>query len=167
MVFPPPMDSTMKSSAALFLQAAMVLTGLGALAFLLWEPHLEGRNAQATTFEIYFKDPFLAYVYVGSTPFFVALYRAFGLFGHARRNRAFSQVTVDALRTITHCAMAIIGFVAVGVVIIIVFGDKEDRPAGLFMSLLVTVAAGVVAAVAARFARKLENALRQSEGQRG
>jgi hypothetical protein len=63
------MDRTMKRSSALFLQAAIVLIGIGALAFLLWEPHIEGRNAHATTFEIYFKDPFLAYVYVGSIPF--------------------------------------------------------------------------------------------------
>ncbi len=50
----------------------VVFLGIGALGFLLWEPHLEGRNAHATTFEIYFHDPFLAYVYVGSIPFFVA-----------------------------------------------------------------------------------------------
>ena len=145
----------------------MVLIGIGALAFLLWEPHIEGRNAQATTFEIYCQDPFLAYVYVGSTPFFVALYRAFGLFGHVRKNRTFSQVTVDALRTIKRCAMALIGFVAAGVVIILVFGDKEDRPAGIFMSFLVTVASSVIATVAAMFARNLQKALRQPEGSRG
>ena len=80
----------MKRSPALFLQVVVVLFGLGALACMLWEPHLEGRNAQATTFEIYFNDPFLAYMYVGSTPFFVALYRAFRLFGHVRQSGAFS-----------------------------------------------------------------------------
>jgi hypothetical protein len=57
---------SMKSSSALFLQVVIVLMGIGALGLMLWEPHLEGRNAHATTFEIYFKDPFLAYVYVGS-----------------------------------------------------------------------------------------------------
>jgi hypothetical protein len=133
---------------------------------MLWEPHIEGRNAHAATFEIYFKDPFLAYVYVGSTPFFVALYRAFGLFGHVRKNGAFSQVTVDALRAIKHCAIAIIGFVAVGVVFIIMFGDKDDRPAGVFMSFLVTFASSVIAIAAAMFARKLQNSLRRSEGSR-
>ncbi len=145
----------------------MVLIGIGTLTLLLWEPHLEGRNAHATTFEIYFKDPFLAYVYVGSTPFFVALYRAFGLFGHVRKNGAFSQVTVEALRAIKRCAIALIGFVAGGVVIIIMFGDKEERPAGLFMGLLVAVASSVIAAAAAMFARKVGNALRRSEGGRG
>ncbi len=145
----------------------MVLIGIGTLTLLLWEPHLEGRNAHATTFEIYFKDPFLAYVYVGSTPFFVALYRAFGLFGHVRKNGAFSQVTVEALRAIKRCAIALIGFVAGGVVIIIMFGDKEERPAGLFMGLLAAFASSVIAATAAMFARKVENALRRSEGRRG
>ena len=157
----------MKSNSALFLQAATVLVGIGVLAFMLWEPHIEGRNAHATIFEIYFKDPFLAYVYLGSTPFFIALYRAFGLFGHVRKNGAFSQVTVDALRTIKRCAIALIGFVAVGAVFIIMFGDKDDRPAGVFMSFLFTIASSVIAIAAAMFARKLQNTLRLSEGSRG
>jgi hypothetical protein len=154
----------MKSNSALFLQAVIVLIGISALAFLLWEPHIEGRNAHATTFEIYFKDPFLAYVYVGSIPFFVALYRAFGLVGHVRENGAFSQVTVDAVRAIKHCMMVFIGFVAGGVVFIIMFGDKDDRPAGIFMSFLVAFPSSVIAIAAAMFARNLQNALRRSEG---
>ncbi len=157
----------MKASSALFLQVAIVSIGIGALGLLLWEPHIEGRNAHATTFEIYFKDPFLAYVYVGSTPFFVALYRAFGLFRHVRQTGAFSQVTVDALRAIKHCAIAIIGFVAAGFVFIIMFGDKDDRPAGVFMSFLVVFASSVIATGAAVFARNVQNTLRRSEGNRG
>jgi len=151
----------MKSSTALFLQVAVVLVGIGTLVLLLLEPHLEGRNAHATMFEIYFKDPFLAYGYVASTPFFVALNRAFGLFGHVRKNGSCSQVTMDALRAIQRCALAIIGFVAVGVVFIIIFGDKDDRPAGFLMSFLVTLAASVIAATAARFARKVQKSLRR------
>ena len=154
----------MKSSSALFLQVVIVLMGIGALGLMLWEPHIEGRNAHATTFEIYFKDPFLAYVYVGSIPFFVALHRAFGLFEHVRRNGTFSQVTLNALSTIKRCAMAIIGFVAGAVIIIILFGDGEDRPAGVFMCLLVTVAASVIATAAAMFARNLQSGLSRAEG---
>jgi hypothetical protein len=53
----------------MFLQVVIVLIGIGVLAFMLWEPHVEGRNAHATVFEIYFHDPFLAYAYIGSIPF--------------------------------------------------------------------------------------------------
>jgi len=154
----------MKGTTALFLQVAVVLMGIATLTFLLWEPHVEGRNAHATTFEIYFKDPFLAYVYIGSIPFFVALFRAFRMFGHVRETRAFSQGTVDGLKAIKYCAMAVIGFVAGAVVFIIMFGDPDDRPAGIFMSFLVTFASSIIAVAAAIFSRKLINTLSRSEG---
>lgn len=150
---------TMQPSLALFLQVIVVLLGLGISGFLLGEPHLEGRNAHSTIFEIYFKDPFLAYVYVGSIPVFVALFRAFGLLGNVRKNGRFSQASVTALRTIKRCALVVIGFVAGAVAIILIFGDREDRPAGIFMSLLVTLCSGAIAILAAKVARNLQSAL--------
>lgn len=155
----------MKRSSALFFQVLIVLLGLATLGFMLWEPNLEGRNAHATVFEIYFKDPFLAYVYVGSLPFFVALTRAFGLFGEVRRHGAFSPATLHALRTIKRCALVLIGFVVGGVIFILRFGDGEDRPAGIFMSALVVLAASLIATAAALFARHLKRALRRAEGE--
>src|SRR3954454_7417693 len=100
----------MKRSSTRFLQLVIVLIGIGALALLLWEPHVEGRNAHATLFQIYFNDPFLAYAYVGSIAFFVALYQAFKLLGHVRRGEVFSQRPVKALRTIKYCAISLVGF---------------------------------------------------------
>ena len=148
-----------KSSYALLLQLALVLLGVGILAFLLGEPHLEGRNAHATTFEIYFHDPFLAYVYVGSIPFFVALYRAFGLFGDVRRNGTFSTTTVAALCTIQRCALVLLGFVAGGIIFVAAAGDADDRPAGFVMGLFVALVTGAVATAASIAARKLQRAL--------
>src|SRR5438045_7502296 len=101
-----------KRGSTAFLQGVIVLVGLAALALMLWEPHLEGRNAHATPFEIYFKDPFLAYAYVASIPFFAALFQAFKVLGYTRENKVFSQAAVKAMRTIKFCAIAIIGFVA-------------------------------------------------------
>jgi hypothetical protein len=149
----------MKRSSTIFLQAIVVLLGLGTLALMLWEPHIEGRNAHATLFEIYFKDPFLAYVYTASIAFFVALYQAFKVLGYVRQNRTFTQTTVKALRTIKYCALTIIGFVAGAVIFILMFGDGEDRPAGVFMCLLTTFASIVIATAAAMFERILQNAV--------
>jgi hypothetical protein len=73
----------MKKSSTIFLQVVIVLIGIGALALLLWEPHIEGVNAHATLFEMY-SDPFIALVYIGSIPFFVALYQAFKVLGICR-----------------------------------------------------------------------------------
>ncbi len=72
----------MRKSSTIFLQIVIVFIGIGALALMLWAPHLEGRNVDATTFEIYFKDHFLAFAYIASIPFFVALFQAFKLLGY-------------------------------------------------------------------------------------
>ena len=148
----------MKRSSTIFLQVVLVLISIGVLAVMLWEPHIEGRNAHATLFEIYFKDPFLALVYVGSIPFFVALYHAFKVLGYVRQNKTFSQATVNSLRIIKYCALALIGFVAVSVIFMI-GGDREDRPGGTFMRILVTFPSIVVATLAAMAERILQNAV--------
>ncbi|MFO0912067.1 MAG: DUF2975 domain-containing protein [Pirellulales bacterium] len=149
----------MTRSSPIFLQAVVVLIGVAALGLLLWEPHLEGRNAQATVFQIYFHDPFLAFVYLGSVPFFVALYQAFRLLGYAGQNRVFSPAAVQSMRTIKYCALAIMAFVAVGEVIILITGDPDDRPAGVFMGILITFGSTVIATAAAMFERILQSAV--------
>jgi hypothetical protein len=148
----------MKRSSTAFLQTVIVLIGIGALALMLWEPHIEGRNAHATPFEIYFKDPFLAYAYVASIPFFAALYQAFKVLRYAGQNKVFSQAAVKALRTIKFCAIAIIGFVAVGEVFIM-FGNSDDRAGGVFMGILITFGSIIIATAAATFEWILQNAV--------
>jgi len=143
----------------IFLRAVIVLMGIAALAFMLWEPHIEGRNAHATPFEIYFKDPFLAYAYVASAPFFMALYQAFRMLGNIGQNKASSQTTVKALRTIKLCAVTIIGFVAVGEVFIILCNSGDDRAGGVFIGVLITFGSVVVATAATMFERILQNAV--------
>jgi hypothetical protein len=147
----------MKRGSTIFLQVVIVLVGIGALTFLLWEPHVEGVNAHATVFEMYFNF-FVAFAYIASIPFFVALYQAFKLLGYAGQNNVFSQKAVNALRTIKYCALVIIGFVAVSVLFMI-GGDRDDRPAGTFMRILVTFPSIIVATAAAMFERILQNAV--------
>ena len=90
----------MKRGSTIFLQIVILLVGAGVLAFLLWVPQVEGRNVNATQFEIYFKDPFLAYIYLAFVPFFVGLYQGFKILGYARRDEIFFQGSVRALRII-------------------------------------------------------------------
>ena len=149
----------MKKSSIIFLQVVIVLIGIGALALLLWEPRLEGRNAHATNFEIYFNDPFLVLVYVGSIPFFAALYQSFKLLGYAGQNKIFSQAAVKSLRTIKYCALAIIGFVVVEEVFIMLNHGNDDAAGGVFMGVLITFGSIVVATAAAMFERILQNAV--------
>jgi len=145
----------MRKGSTIFLQVVIVFIGIAAIVLLLWEPHIEGRNAHATLSQIYFHDPFLAYAYVASIPFFVALYQAFKVLGYARENKIFSQPAVNALRTIKYCATAIIGFVALGE-IFIMLGDSDDRAGGVFMGVLITFGSIVIATAAAVFEKLLQ-----------
>lgn len=151
----------MKRSSTIFLQIVIVLIGIGALALLLWEPQIEGVNAHATNFEIYFKDPFLALVYAGSIPFFIALYQAFKVLGYVGQNKVFSPEVVKALRTIKYCALAIIGFVVAEEIFIMLMNNRDsDNPgAPVFMGVLITFPSLVVATAAAMFERILQNAV--------
>jgi hypothetical protein len=148
----------MKRSSTIFLQIVVILIGLGALALLLWEPHLEGVNANSTFFEVYL-DPFIALVYIGSIPFFIGLYQAFKVLGYVRQNKVFSPAGVKALRTIKYCALAIIGFVVVEEVFIMVNHGSDDAAGGIMMGVFITFGSIVVAAAAAMFERMLESAV--------
>lgn len=147
----------MKRGSIVFLQVVVVALGLAALAFLLWEPQIEGVNANSTFFQAYC-DFFVVFAYLASVPFFVALYQAFKVLGYAGNNAVFSHEAVKALRTMKYCAMAIIGFVALSLIFMI-SGEREDRPAGLFMRILVTFPSIVVASAAALCERILQNAV--------
>jgi hypothetical protein len=150
----------MKRSSTIFLQVVIVLIGIGALALMLWEPHLEGRNAHATLFEIYFKDPFLAYAYIASISFFMELYQAFKLLGYIGRNEVFSQRSVRALRTIKYCAMALVAFiVGAEAYIFIVQRGKDDIAGGVAIGLGMIFLSAVIGTAAAVFERLLQSAV--------
>jgi hypothetical protein len=144
----------------MFLQVVIVLVGIGALTVLLWEPHIEGRNVHATLFEIYFRDPFLAYAYVASIPFFVGLYQAFKVLRYAGQNKLFSHAAMKAVRTIRYCAMATTGFLVGGEgYLFIAQRGKEDIAGGVAVALFMILVFVAIAAVAAMSERVLQNAI--------
>src|ERR1700722_12282999 len=149
----------MKRSSTIFLQVIVVLIGIGALALLLWEPRIEGVNAHATFFKIYFEDPFLALAYIGSIPFFVAIYQAFKVLGYVGQNKIFSQTATKALRTIKYCAITIIGFVALEEIFIMLNHGSDDPAGGVFVGALIILGSVIVATVATVFERILQSAM--------
>ncbi len=133
----------MKKGSTIFLQIVVVLMGIAVLTALLWEPQFEGVNANASNMDIYFRDPFLACVYLGSIPFFVGLYKAFKVLTYVRRNEAFSEATVQALRTIKYCAfITAAAIVGADIFIRLAARNSNDDPAGaLMLGFIATIAA--------------------------
>ncbi len=119
---------------------------------LLWEPQVEGRNVNADFVTIYFRDPFLAYVYIASIPFFVLLYQAFLLLSYADKNTIFSDIAVKAVQTIKYCSTALVWFILGAEAYFFIIRRSEDDIAGgvaiglfaIFVSLVIAASAVVI-----------------------
>ena len=149
----------MKRSSTLFLKVVILLIAVVALAGLIWEPQTEGRNVNADLVSIYFRDPFLAYAYAASIPFFVALYQAFKLLGYIEQNKVFSPFSVRALQNIKYCAITLSGLIVLGVLLVRLFNTGDDAAGFTALSIFATFASIVIATAAAVFQRLLQNAI--------
>ena len=146
----------MKRVSTTFLQLVIVALGIAVLAALLSEPTVEGVNANATTlYQIYFDDPFLAYIYFSFIAVFIGLYKAFKLLGYmGHQGGAYSQKSVRSLRTIKYCAMTFAGLIFAAVAFIMIFNrGQDDIAGGVAVGLFLTVTSLVIAAVAAKLER--------------
>ena len=151
----------MKKGSTIFLQIVIAFIGIVTLAILLWFPNVEGRNVNATLFEIYFKDPFLAYVYLGSIPFFIGLYQAFKVLSYIGRGEVFLERSVRALRTIKNCALITAGAIIGADVFIMIASRRtgDDGAGAVALGIVATFCAIVFATATAVFERILKNAV--------
>ena len=144
----------MKRTSTIFLQAVIMLTGIAVLAIMIRFPLIEGRAENLDLFHIYF-DPFILYVYAASIAFFVALYKAFRLLGYIGKNKAFSQNSVNALRSIKHYATLLTILIVLAGIYIRIFHNKDDDPAGFLAVCMVAGFACIVVAVVSSVLEKI------------
>ncbi len=159
-------NTPLKRLSLLFWQAVLVLIGIGTLVFLLWEPQVEGRNASATLFQIYFNDLFLAYVYIASIPFFVALYQGITLLRDMRQNNAFSLKSLRTARTMRYCAVTLLAsIVGAEAYIFMAQSGKDDIAGGVVMGVFAALISIVIATAATLAESQVQRGLeRKSEG---
>jgi hypothetical protein len=149
----------MKKNSTIFLQVALVLTGIVALAIMIRFPLTEGRAAHLDLFSIY-ADPFLVYGYLSSIVFFVALYQAFKLLGYIRKNKVFSASSVKTAGKIKYCAIVLAVLIVLAGLYIRIFHAKDDDPAGFMAICIVTIfICMIIATTAAVFEKILQNGL--------
>lgn len=145
----------------IIVQTFIILIGITAFTFLLWEPHLEARNVNAPLLQIYFNDPFLAFVYFASIPFFMGFYQAFKVSELAGKNNLKSEATLKRLRLIKNYAISIIAFAVIGVIIIFL-NENDDRTGGVFLGMLIIITSILIAVSVSNFERNLKNRLNEN-----
>jgi hypothetical protein len=149
-----------KKSSTTFLKIVLILIALPILAGLLWFPQVEGRNANATNrILIYFNDPFLAYVYLGSVPFFVGIYYAIKLLSLIEQNKAFTHQAVRTLRNMKFSALALMCFILAAMPWIFAFGQDDDAPGVVLLGLGAVFISGILATACALFQKLFQNAV--------
>lgn len=143
-----------------FLKFVVVLMGLPVLAlciFLL--PGLSEYVAEITPEFPYMKYLFLIGMYATAIVFFFALYQTLKLLNYIDKSKAFSQVSVEALKNIKYCAITISVLYVAELPIIYLIADTDDAPGVMLIGLVITFASMVIAVFAAVLQKLLKNAI--------
>lgn len=142
----------MKQSSTLFLKVVIYLIAIGTLAvcgFVL--------PAIIRSDETGYYGPILIGMYATVIPFFVALYQALKLLGYIDANKAFSNLSIRALKHIKYCAVIISLLYIAGLPFIYSAADKDDAPGAMVIGLVFVAVPFVVAVFAAVLQKLIQN----------
>ena len=98
-------------------------------------------------------------MYVAAIPFYIALYQAFKLLSYIDQNKAFSELSVMALKKIKNCAITISCLYVVGLPLFYIFAQLDDAPGVVIIGMMLVFAPLVIAVFAAVLQRLLQEAI--------
>ncbi len=150
----------MKRSSTYFLRAVVFLMGAVAvfLCFLIL-PAINTGWAQEFPEVADWKYPFMALLAATTVPFFAALWQTLKLLHYIDKNKAFSGLSVMALRRIKYCAVLFSVLYAAILPFIYRVADMADAPGLMVIGLVMSFAPLVIAVFAAVLERLLESAV--------
>jgi hypothetical protein len=150
----------MKQGTTLFLKIAVILIGLPILALCIFlVPKIANFAA-----ELYPDVAFMKYyvyldIYASTIPFYIALYQAFKLLSYIDKNKAFSALSVRALKNIKRCAIAISIIYGLGMPIFYLVAEVDDAPGVIVIGMIIIFASLVIAVFAAVLQKLLQEAI--------
>lgn len=156
------MRCIMNRGSTIFLRLVISLIVIAALAVCAFPlPRMIAKEAAKTpdtAWQIYL---FLVGAYVQAALFVFALYQAFKLLNYVDGNKAFSELSIRALRRIKHSAITIGILMVVGIVWVMVLsaGSGDDSAGPVMIGLMGTFASSVAAAAAAVLQTQVQKAI--------
>ena len=156
------MRCIMNRASTIFLRLVISLIAIAALAVCIFPlPRMIAKEAAKTpdtAWQIYL---FLAGAYIQAALFLFALYQAFKLLSYIDGNKAFSELSVRALRHIKHSAISIGLLMVAGVawVMVLSAGSGDDAAGPVMIGFIGTLASSVVAAVAVVLQTQVQKAI--------
>ena len=137
-----------KQGSTLILRGAVILIGLVVLGLCVGIVFLITDGKQN------YRTPIWIGLYVAAVPFYIALHQTLKLLNYIDKNIVFSKLSIEALKTIKYCALAISGLFMAGSPYILHVADKDDAP-GLFATALIIIGTSFVIATSAGVLQKL------------
>ena len=154
------MRCVMNRMSTLFLKIAVIFIGIPILALCIFlVPKIANYSAELLPNIVYMKYLVFIYLYVTAIPFYFALYQAFKLLSYIDKNKAFSGLSVRALKNIKYCAVTISIFYAAGMPVFYLIADIDDAPGIIVIGLVIIFASMVIAVFAAVLQKLLKEAI--------
>lgn len=150
----------MKRTSTNFLRFIIFLIGIGALALCIFA--LPGmwkggsKEYPAASHAIFL---IMIGLYTTAVPFFIALWQTLKLLHYIDQNKAFSDLSVKALRNIKYCATVISVLYITGAPLLLPIAEADDAPGLVVMGMAIACAPIAVAVFAAILQRLLQNAI--------
>lgn len=144
----------MEQGSTLILRGVVILIGLMVLALCIVVLPA-GINSDNTGDY----RPMLLGMYLPAIPFFFALYQALKLLSYIDQNKAFSILSISALKKIKYCAIMFSALFAVGMPYIFYVADKDDAPGVALIGFVIIGASFVISVFAAVLQKLLQNAI--------
>ena len=150
----------MKRGSTLFLKIAVILLGIPILALCIFGLPVLAKDAAESNSEFaYVLYSIVIIMYVSAIPFYGALYQAFKLLNYIDQNKAFSKISVKALKNIKYCAITISSLYVAGMPFFYIFAELDDAPGVILVGMLFIFAPMVIAVFAAVLQRLLQEAI--------
>lgn len=149
-----------KKGSTWFLRGTVLLLGLMVVALCIFAlPEMwQGGSAEFPTASMAVVCIVIV-LYATVIPFFIALWETLKLLSYIDKNIAFSDLSVNALKNIKYCAIAIAVFYFINVPLLFPIAQADDAPGLIIVGFVIACAPLVVAVFAAVLERLLKDAI--------
>ena len=150
----------MKRGSTLFLKTVVILMGAPILAGCIYG--LSRFDPDSPYWQLPeladLQYPVLIGMYAAMVPFFFALYQTLKLLSYIDKNKAFSELSVKALRNIKYCAIAVSILYVLEMPFLYLLTKADDTP-GVLIGIVIVFASTVIAVFSAVLQKLLQNAV--------
>lgn len=150
----------MKRGSTNLLRFVIFLIGTGVLALCIFGlPAMWRGGSEEFPMASYALFLIMIGLYATAVPFFIALWQTLKLLSYIDQNKAFSDLSVKALKKIKYCAIGIAVLYIGGVPLLIPIAQSDDAPGLVVIGMGIACAPIVIAVFASVLQKLMQNAI--------